>query len=157
MTVMIADWPDGHVPPDILAQQEVEQAIRNGASLPRWGWPTPRPYNGATGVERIHGWQITLIARRVGLLAPPRACSVCGKTSHLHFHSELYGRPLLAKPICRSCHFHVHRRFRRPDDWQSFLAGRHTGNWTQRIPVRELTRSDAMCLERTWNPLGLLD
>ena len=89
MSVNPADWRAGKVPPDILMQRAVERAIRNGASLPKWGWPTPRPYNGATGDERIRGWQITWLATRLGHLASPRACSVRGSKSNVHRHSEL--------------------------------------------------------------------
>ena len=115
----------------------------------------PGDYNGYTGKERIRGWQIVRIALRMGLLSQPRECSVCGHAGHIHFHSELYGRPLLSKPICKSCHFHLHRRFRRPDEWPAFVTRCSGCDWVANIPVRELTRAEAMALERHHDPLRL--
>lgn len=147
-------WPVGQAPQDVLLQREVEAAIRSGAPLPKWGWPMPKPYNGASGAERIRGWQVVRIAARLGLIEQPRACSVCGRRSSIHRHSELYGRPLLAKPICKSCHFHVHRRFRSPDEWQAFLS-RHSQGWVSRLPLRELDRDKALALQKMQDPFGL--
>lgn len=150
-------WPLGELPSDVAKQHIVEDAIRNGAILPKWGWPTPVPYNGATGDARIRGWQITWLATRLGLVAHAQACSICGRTTDLHQHSELYGRPLLAKAICKSTHFRIHRRFKSPTRWREFISGQSRETWLHRIPVVELTRSEAQALERTENPLGLLD
>jgi hypothetical protein len=148
-------WADGDMPEDVRRQREVEDAIRHGAYVPRWGWAVPRSYNGYTGADRIRGWQIVRVAQRMGLLDRPRACSVCGRTSHLHHHSELYGRPLLAQPICKSCHFHLHRRFPQPDEWRAFVARHQDCQWIARIALAELTQAEVRALERQFNPLGL--
>ena len=155
MNSSIQPWDGDDVPEDVRRQREVEEAIRRGAFVPRWGWAVPRSYNGYTGAERIRGWQIIRVAQRMGLLERPRACSVCGRTSHLHHHSELYGRPLLSQPICKSCHFHVHRRFRLPDQWQTFVRQYDDCQWVARIATTELTRTEALALEGQISPFGL--
>ena len=145
----------GRVPPDIEIELLVDQEIAKGCALPRWGWPTPGPYNGATGALRIAGWQKVRIATQRGLLGWPRTCSVCRATTGLHRHAELYGRPMLAKPICRSCHFYVHRRFNRPDEWTTFLARHEKVGWISRLRLGELTVAEGRALEAQIDPLGL--
>lgn len=157
--VITHPWPCGferaNIPADVAALVKVDEAIRNGHRLPRWGWPVPGAYNGATGAERVRGWEATWIARKIGLLPWPEHCSICARGSGLGFHAELYGRPLLVKPVCRSCHFHIHRRFRNPDRWQSFVGEWPDIAWLARIPVVELCRSAAQSQEAEYNPLGL--
>ena len=43
--------------PDLVVELKVNDAIVSGARLPRWGWKVPGSYNGASGRERIVGWQ----------------------------------------------------------------------------------------------------
>jgi hypothetical protein len=155
VSTAIQPWGECDLPEDVLRQREVEEAMGRGAFVPRWGWAIPRPYNGYTGAERIKGWQIVRVAQRMGLLERPRACSVCGRTSNLHHHSELYGRPLLAQPICKSCHFHVHRRFRLPDGWQAFVGKQRECQWIVRLAPVELARTEALALEGQISPFGL--
>lgn len=106
---------------------------------------------------KVSGWLKVRIATQRGWMEWPRCCSICGTTSGLHRHAELYGRPMLAKPICRSCHFYVHRRFARPDEWTTYLA-RHEGiAWIVRLRLQELTVSEAKKFESQFNPFGLAD
>ena len=132
------------VPPDILIEREVEQAIAEGAFVPRWGWPTPRPYNGATGEERIVGWQKVAVARSLRLITRTGACTVCGAPAGGMRHSEIYARPLTAQPICRSCHFKVHRRFKDPERWIAFIEAVPAADWVYCLLTRELTRSEML-------------
>lgn len=141
--------------PDIVKLVQVTDAISGGMRLPRWGWPVPGPYNGATGAERIWGWQMTWVANRTGLLPWPERCSVCTKTTNLGLHAELYGRPLLVKAVCRSCHFHIHRRFKASAPWQAYVAKWSHIDWITRLPVTELSREAASALETEFDPFGL--
>lgn len=145
------------VPADIQIERLVDEQIASGCTLPRWGWPIPRPYNGATGAERIGGWQKVRIATQRGWLEWPQSCSVCSATSGLHRHAELYGRPMLAKPICRSCHFYIHRRFARREEWFAFRTRHNSIAWISQLGLRELTASEARVLETQINPLGLAE
>lgn len=130
--------------PDWIIEAQVDTAISEGYPLPRWGWKVPRPYNGFTGPERIAGWQKVIIARRIGLGSNDEPCGVCGAADAPQRHSEIYARPLTAQPICRSCHYHVHRRFREPDHWLERLATLPAARWAQSLPLVELTRAEAL-------------
>ena len=135
----------GEVPPqDVLIEREVDNAIREGFVLPRWGWKTPAPYNGATGAERVLGWQKIRIAELLGLLSPRGRCSGCGNVAE-HRHTEIYQRALFSLGACRACHFQVHRRFARPERWRDFLAERvEPQSWFRSFPVAPLTREEAV-------------
>ena len=112
-------------PPGIINDREIEaevdEIIRKGAKLPRWGWPVPAPYNGATGRERIYVWQQNRIGDLAGLLPPLGQCSVCQKRPADGRHGEIYFRPFALVDICRSCHARIHRRFGNPARWEAFL------------------------------------
>lgn len=113
--------PIGDLPADDLKlQQIVEQMIADGeATPPKWGWPLPRPYRQFSGEDRVRGWQIVKVAEKLGLIPEARQCTICAATSgRIERHNEDYSRPLLAKPICRSCHQKLHLRFRYPDQWR---------------------------------------
>jgi len=131
-------------PADLEIEAQVDAAIRSGASLPRWGWPTPRSYNGATGEERIRGWQKVQIARRTGLLDLSPICSICAAKKAQGSHTELYQRCMTTKPVCRSCHFHIHRRFRDPDGWMARIAVLPVAQWVHALRTVELSRDQAM-------------
>lgn len=135
----------GAAPPDdILIEREVESAIASGHLLPRWGWAVPQSYNGSTGHERIAGWQKVRIAEHLGLLRRGQFCSVCHIAKVEHWHHEIYARPMTAMSVCRSCHFHVHRRFVDPDRWHAFLSERaRAGDWTLSLRTVELDRHEA--------------
>lgn len=150
-------WGPDDAPGDVKIQARIEQAIAEGHSVPRWGFPMLRPFNGYSGPERVRGWQITRVGGTMGLISWPNRCSICDAADRIGLHSELYGRPLLSQPICRSCHFHVHRRFRQPERWQAFLRQHGHLGWARRVGVKELTRREAYELERLRNPLGLAD
>jgi len=132
------------VPPDIVIQRQVEEAIALGHPLPRWGWKTPVAYNSSTGAERIAGWQKVLIAERLGLLSRGGRCSVCHSASAEQFHSEVYLRSVAVRSVCRSCHYRVHRRFVDPNGWHVFLGGRaRLGDWALCLRTFELDRQQA--------------
>lgn len=136
--------------PDVAIEMKVDATIAAGTRLPRWGWAVPRPYNGATGVERVLGWQKIMIACRAGWLPWPTACTICGHDQNLHHHLENYFRALYVKPICRPCHYRLHRRFVDPDPWHH-LTDRHSG-WATMITMVELDREEAQGLATRPDP-----
>lgn len=136
------------LPPDQIIEAKVDVAISGGHPLPRWGWKVPRSYNGFTGHERISGWQKVVIARRLGFLVNDAPCGVCGAPNAPQRHGEIYSRPLTAQPICRSCHYHVHRRFREPDQWLERIASLPAAKWVHALPLVELTRMEALQIAR---------
>lgn len=109
---------------DLEIQRLVEQAVELGrADWPRWSWPTPGPYNGHTGEQRIWGWKRVWLAVRLGLLPTPQMCSICKtRNERIQYHNEDYSRPLQAKPVCQSCHKIIHTRFRSPQSWLQLVA-----------------------------------
>lgn len=135
----------GRVPLDIKIEEQVDIAIQQGCSLPRWGWAIPASYNGATGRERVAAWQKMIIAERQGLLPPRGSCSVCRNAVAEQRHHEIYARALLAMPVCRSCHFQLHRRFRDPGRWARFMAETvEVDSWATKIKPVELDRQAAI-------------
>lgn len=145
---MIIAFP-GQAPPDILIEQAVDRAVAAGFCLPRWGWPTPGPYNGATGRERVLGWQKVRVAQYLGILANSGPCGLCGSRQAAHLHGENYFRALLVKEICRSCHFHIHKRFQRPDLWAAKLSQFPSAqSWVRALRTTELSRLEALAISR---------
>ena len=138
--------------PDILVELKVNDVIANGVRLPRWGWKVPGSYNGASGRERIVGWQKIILACRAGWLAWPSICSICDRNINIHYHVENYLRPIYARPVCRPCHYRLHRRFVEPEPWQ-LLACRH-GGWAATISTAELDRPTLCRLAQKANPEG---
>lgn len=139
---------------DRAVEAEVDAAITAGGRLPRWGWGIPQGYNGATGEERIIGWQKVQIARRMGLIGWPAICSVCKNRAAAHHHTEIYFRPLATKPICRPCHHRLHRRFQSPNKWVQYLQDCEVrAGWATAICSRELSRREALFLAEKRNPL----
>lgn len=133
-----------HTPHDLEIERAVSDAIAQGAFLPRWGWPTPRSYNGATGAERIAGWQKVAVARNLGLIARTAPCDVCCQPAGSQRHGEIYARALAARPVCRPCHFNIHRRFRDPDRWMEFLSAMPAADWVHSLLTRELSRAEML-------------
>ena len=136
-------------PPGIANDREIEaevdEIIRKGASLPRWGWPVPAPYNGATGRERIKVWQINRVGDLAGLLPPLGQSSICDKRPADGRHGEIYFRPFALVDICRSCHARIHRRFGNPARWQAFLeevVGRD--GWAHSLLTVQIERDVAL-------------
>lgn len=139
----------GELAPDILIEQAVDRAIAAGFRLPRWGWPTPGPYNGATGRERVIAWQKVRVAQFLGILANSGPCGLCGSRDAAQLHGENYFRALLVKEICRSCHFHIHKRFQRPDIWAAKLSQFPSAqSWVLALRTIELSRADALAISR---------
>lgn len=134
------------LPPDVLLDQRVEAVIADGFRMPRWGFPEPAPYNGATGPERIFAWQKNNIAWQLGWLPRGQTCSVCEEKRAEQSHQELYFRPFALMPVCRSCHVRLHRRFGSPDRWEEFKDGLSPGNWARSVLMQQIVRSDAMRL-----------
>ena len=151
MTIHFGD----DAPHDILTEREVDRVIENGFRVPRWGWPIPGPYNGATGHERIIGWQKVRVADDLGLLGTRRRCGLCCAPDAPQRHAENYFRPLTSRPICRSCHFHIHRRFKQPDEWRArVLQEVNADDWIARLLTVEMTRDEAMLMAMQWNVWG---
>lgn len=134
------------LPADIVLDRKIDSLIEGGHRLPRWGWPVPAPYNGATGAERIFVWQKNHIAWRVGLMPVQSVCSVCEDREATGRHGELYFRPFALMPICRSCHARVHKRFRSPARWGEFLETIKADNWAHILLPEQLSRADAIRL-----------
>jgi len=142
-------------PPDILIEREVDRAIENGFRVPRWGWPIPGPYNGATGHERIIGWQKVRVAEDLGLLGTRQQCGLCRALAAPQKHVENYFRPLTSQSICRSCHFHIHRRFKQPHEWRTrVMQAVNADDWIARLLTVEMTRNEAMLMAMQWNVWG---
>ena len=138
--------------PDLIIETRVDDAIANGLALPRWGWKMPGPYNGASGTERIVGWQKIILACRAGWLAGPRSCSICGRDAHIHYHTENYLRPIFVRPVCRPCHYRLHRRFFDPQPWH-LLTSRY-GGWAASICMAEMDGGTLRQLAQKANPEG---
>lgn len=134
------------LPSDVLLDRKVEGIIANGFRLPRWGWPEPAAYNGATGQERIFAWQKNNIAWRLGWLPRGQPCSICKGKQAEQGHQELYFRPFALMPVCRSCHARLHRRFGSPGRWEEFKEGLSPDNWARSVLTEQISRLDAMRL-----------
>lgn len=132
------------LPPDVFLDRKVEALIAQGHPLPRWGFPTPGSYNGATGEERIYVWQKNHIAWRLGWLPRGARCSVCEAKPAEQSHGELYQRAFALMPVCRSCHARVHRRFSNPARWRAFVATLSPENWTKTLLTEQIGREDAI-------------
>lgn len=144
------------VPSDILIEREVEQAIAEGVFVSRWGWPTPRSYNGATGEERIAGWQKVVVARTLGLLPRTGKCEVCRVNDANGSHTEVYLRCMTTKPICRSCHFKLHRHFKDPERWLASIETVPAADWVYCLLTRQLTRSEMLEVAKEPNVFAAL-
>jgi len=141
---MTINFPDP-APIDIQIERQVDIMIQRGCALPRWGWAVPSSYNGATGHERIAAWQKMIVAERFGLVGPRGTCTVCYACEAEARHHEIYARGILAMSICKSCHFHLHRRFRDPGRWALFLAQSVSADsWATKIKLFELDRHAAI-------------
>lgn len=134
------------LPPDVLLDAKVEKLIADGHPLPRWGFPMPPTYNGATGAERIYVWQKNNIAWRKGWLPRAQTCSVCRSKRAEQSHGELYFRPFALMPVCRSCHARIHRRFGNPTRWHEFVHSLPPDNWTRALLTEQIERLDAIRL-----------
>lgn len=132
-------------PEDILIEREVDRAIANGCRVPRWGWPIPGPYNGSTGSERVVGWQKVRVAEDLGLLVARNGCGLCRAPDAPQWHAEVYARSLTSRPVCRSCHFHIHSRFKRPHKWCARVElAPYAETWVRQLRLVELSREQAM-------------
>ena len=144
------------LPADIVLDRKIDLLIEDGHPLPKWGWPVPAPYNGATGAERIFTWQKNHLAWHAGLMPARSVCSVCEDRGAEQWHGELYFRSFALMPICRSCHARVHRRFRSPARWNEFLQTIKADNWAQILLPEQLSREDAISLSNEPDWLGAL-
>ncbi|KWV91736.1 hypothetical protein [Erythrobacter sp. YT30] len=136
------------ITPDLLIERKVDHAIEGGERVPRWGWPTPRSYNGATGEERIAGWKKVAVARNLDLLPRSVKCEVCRVRDANGSHTEIYHRCMTTKPICRSCHFKVHKRFQKPERWLAFIETMPAADWVYALLTRELSRAEMLKVAR---------
>lgn len=133
------DWDDREV------QKIVQCAFDNGYKIPQWMYPPLPSYNGASGEQRVRGWQYSRAARWMKLIPQPTMCSICGKTGRLQYHNENYFRPLQVKPVCHGCHRTLHRRFKQPAPWL-ILVSRfgYKGAWFVDLKMVEMTTEEAM-------------
>lgn len=96
----------------IEIEEVFAEAKRLGLSLPIWGWPPLRTYNGFTHEQRVRGWQAEKLAIKLGLLPDPStlACYKCRAThpTPIGYHAEDYNS-LERFPVCRPCHMVIHR------------------------------------------------
>lgn len=99
--------------------------------------------------ECLIGWQKVRVAQFLGLLEEEEHCGLCRCREAAHQHGEIYFRPLVVRPICRSCHFHIHKRFQRPDLWATKLAEfPGAAKWVRSLRTVELSRSEALAIAR---------
>jgi len=132
-------------PADMVIERQVNEAIASGHPLPRWGWPQPPPYNGATGAERVYVWQQNRIGQMLGLMPRLGTCSACERRKAEGSHGEIYFRPFALHLVCRSCHARIHRRYGSPGTWQDFLNdGTPAGSWLRILPMKPISRVDAL-------------
>lgn len=129
---------------DRLVEAEVIQRLNSGAITPReWTWPAMKPYNGSTNEQRIIGWQKVWAAVYAKLIPNCKTCSVCGGTNTIHYHCEDYLRPLDARPICKSCHFALHKRFSQPENWLLIVRRNGApGDWFFDLRMLERDRGE---------------
>lgn len=147
-------WYDKAGWDDRVIEATVQRLVDNGFPIPKWNWPTPGPYNGVSGRDRIIGWQKVQVAMRNGLIDRPRMCSICGSTKNVGSHNEIYFRPLNARPVCSRCHRLIHRRFYDPNPWlQIAHEFAYEGAWFRNITLRELTTEQARYLASLDDPM----
>lgn len=111
------------------------------------GKPSP-PYNGFSGVERLHLWQLVRWLEAQQALPPMEQCDICRSNARLQRHSENYYNPLQAAVVCGACHRIVHLRFWRWREWQE-LCRRHDpagGKW---FSMLEFVQPDVSSYLRT--------
>ena len=109
-------------------------------------------YNGYSPAERA----------AMGRCTPPvqAPCSMCGDpgAAQMQLHAEDYSRPYRwsapsAYPVCRLCHFRLHRRFESPASWLAFVRFLRRGWYAQEVSpddMRELQRAGPAY---SWRPL----
>lgn len=136
-----------NVPADVQIERKVDEVIAGGSVLPRWGWPVPAPYNGATGQERIYVWQQNRIGQMLGLMPKHEICSACQSNKAVQNHGEIYFRPFALEPVCRSCHARIHRRYSSPVTWNAFLNEKAPkGSWLHALPMKPISRENALLI-----------
>lgn len=116
-----------------------ELAAARGLKPRDWKWKPLKIYNGFTHEQRVCKWQAVDLLIRMGLKEPASAlhCNICGKTSNeaaLSYHSEDYSSLTGDYPLCKSCHFHIHGRFRTPSAWQDLIEKYGNGtHWFEQL------------------------
>ena len=126
---------------EVFRQATPPQPPRD-ARLAKWVWPPLRGYNGFSGEQRVHVWQLQCWAFDAGTLARPKSCSLCASGSHVVFHSENYAEPWTSIPLCHGCHMAVHGRFRCPGAWSRLQARHHQPSVEQWFDVLPPTQID---------------
>jgi hypothetical protein len=103
------------------------------------GW-----YNGFSMYERRKVIPIRRELVRRGLAKDPDTCSICGlhdpggpgRRSTIHAHHEDYREALMIHPVCGSCHYLLHTRFRHPDRWRRRVNEYHQdGAWFSELTM----------------------
>lgn len=116
-----------------------ELAASRGLKPREWKWKPLKIYNGFTHEQRVRKWQAVDLLIRMGLKQPASAlrCDICGATAKeatLSYHSEDYSSLTGDYPLCKSCHYHIHARFRAPYFWQCIIEKYGDGTrWFERL------------------------
>ncbi len=85
-----------------------------------WRGKASPPYNGFSGVERLHLWQLVRWLEAQGALAMPDRCDICSSGHRVQRHSENYYDPQRAAFLCGSCHRLIHLRYwGRWEEWKA--------------------------------------
>jgi hypothetical protein len=123
-----------------LAKQTSSSGKHRSSNKTRMG-----PYNGYSGAERIEKYEeykrLKKLRKSVPEVGP---CQLCGDPdTKVGPHTEDYSRPYKWLPpaeymICRSCHWWVHMRFKRPGDWLDFISHVSRGGYGQEFTSAEV-------------------
>lgn len=122
-----------------LPRQELREPSPEVALSVPWprAYPTLRPYNGFSSLDRAKMGAAANWLRRVGALALHPVCEICGSVNRLGHHSENYADPRNAITLCQPCHFALHRRFTQPEAWARRTVNTGAGSWVaQLLPYR---------------------
>ena len=103
-------------------------------------YPLLKPFNGFTGIERRRGGQLAGWLLAAGCLTLPLQCNICGSRGPLGLHGDNYYDVTRDPTLCRSCHYAIHTRLYRTDNWRriveaSAVSGRE---WFALVPEHSL-------------------
>jgi hypothetical protein len=104
------------------------------------------PYNGYSGKEREAKLRARHGRKKLGLpIVPAGPCDICGDpTAPVEAHSEDYSTPFLwdrpaEYPLCRTCHRdRLHKRFTKPDMWETHKAHVRRGGYSSDLKRPEV-------------------
>lgn len=124
---------------DRAVEEAVDEAIASGRTKIKASRMKLSDYNGFSGDLRVQADRKIKIAIDLGLIPPPKKCSICGTAEgRIDYHNEDYGHPLRTVAICSKCHLALHNRNRSPGwaaNWQKRIEAYGDGTkWFERIP-----------------------